>query len=348
MRVLSFIIVGLIIFYIGLISASSNVSITKTVLESPHGKDLTISCDKCHSAKSWDLDTSVYSFDHTSTKMPLVGQHNQIDCKLCHTTLVFSDEKTKKECVDCHADIHSQTVGNFCENCHTSDSWIVTNISEIHQQSRFPLLGVHTMTECQKCHQSESLHQYNVLGVECQDCHQANYMATTRPNHLAANFDTECSRCHYIYAYEWQNTGFNHSFFSLTKGHDNLECSACHQNNNYLNTSPACVSCHLDDYNAATNPVHSGGCYTTNCTECHTTDPGWSPTTNSEHSFPITSGAHNGISCIECHTSPTDCSFSCIDCHEHNQSSMNNEHDDVGGYTWASNACYSCHPNGKH
>jgi hypothetical protein len=26
---------------------------------------------------------------------------------------------------------------------------------------------------------------------------------------------------------------------------------------------------------------------------------------------------------------------------------MNNEHDDVGGYVYESQACYSCHPDGR-
>ena len=25
---------------------------------------------------------------------------------------------------------------------------------------------------------------------------------------------------------------------------------------------------------------------------------------------------------------------------------MNSEHDDVGGYSWNSNACFECHPQG--
>jgi len=350
MRILSFIIGTIIILYIGLISASSNVKITATKLQSsPHGKDFKINCIVCHSADSWKIDTATYSFNHSTTKMPLIGLHKEVDCKQCHTTLVFSEEKTRTTCISCHKDIHNQTVGMFCENCHTPNSWLVNNITEIHQQSRFPLLGVHTITECQKCHKSESLHQYNVLGVECIDCHQSKYNATSNPNHVAANFSTECSRCHYIYAYEWGGTGFNHSFFPLTLGHSGVSCVACHKNNQYTYTPTECVSCHINDYNAATNPVHSGGCFNTNCIICHTTNPGWSPTSSSGHDsqfFPITSGNHAGISCNECHTNPSDCGeFSCTVCHS--VSSMNDEHDDVGGYSSANSACLSCHPKGE-
>jgi len=336
MRILSFIIYAIIAYIISLFT------------ESPHGKDFKISCGTCHSTKDWTLDKSIYSFDHSTTKLPLVGQHKEINCKLCHTTLVFSEAKAKTECVKCHDDIHSQTVGNFCDKCHTPSTWIVNNVTELHQQGRFPLVGVHTITDCQKCHKSESLHRYDVLGVECIDCHRDVYMASSKPNHATAGFSTDCSQCHFIYSYEWAGTGFNHSFFPLTLGH-NIDCSKCHTNNNYSNLSTACVSCHLADYNATTNPVHTGGCYPKNCEMCHTTNPGWSPT-NFQHDnyFPISSGKHSGIACVECHTNQNDCSvFSCIDCHVHNQSETNGQHNDVGGYSWTSTACYSCHPKGN-
>jgi hypothetical protein len=65
--------------------------------------------------------------------------------------------------------------------------------------------------------------------------------------------------------------------------------------------------------------------------------------------FPIYSGKHDGEwdECSDCHTEPTNYSvFSCITCHEHNQSEMDNEHREVSGYVYDSDACYNCHPNG--
>lgn len=336
MRILSFIIWSFIIFLIGTVSE-----------ESPHGKDFKISCNKCHSANSWELDKKIYSFDHSATKMPLTGQHKEVNCKSCHQNLIFSEAKKKNECKSCHSDIHNNTVGNNCDKCHTSETWLVTNITEIHQQSRFPLIGVHSKTDCQKCHKSESLHRYDVLGVECIDCHRENYQSTTNPNHSTSGMSTECSQCHNIYSLTWNGAGFNHSRFPLTLGHSNLQCTKCHANNNYSNTSSECYSCHQANYNSATNPVHSGGCYSKNCTVCHTTNPGWRPVNfNHNNFFPITSGKHAGISCIECHTNPANCTFSCIDCHEHNKADMDNEHNNENGYIWSSPACYNCHPRG--
>ncbi|OFX22717.1 MAG: hypothetical protein A2033_10660 [Bacteroidetes bacterium GWA2_31_9] len=317
--------------------------------DSPHGKDFKISCSDCHSTKGWAIDKEILSFDHKTTLFPLSGQHKTVDCKTCHTSLVFSEAKT--DCFSCHADLHNQTLGSDCNNCHTPDSWLVSNVTEIHQQSRFPLLGVHTMAECQQCHKSESLYRFDVLGVECFDCHKDNYLSTTLPNHASANFSKECTECHYIYAYEWGGAGFNHSFFPLTGGHDNVDCSRCHINGNYSNISQECYSCHADDYNSATNPIHKGSCFPTNCTTCHTTNPGWSPVNFGNHDtqyFPITKGKHSGIQCNECHTNAGSCNiFSCIDCHEHNKSDMDKEHDDEGGYSYNSLSCYGCHPAGR-
>lgn len=337
MRILSFIISPMVFFFISFFSETS-----------PHGKDLKISCSTCHSPSGWTLDKKIYSFDHSSTKMVLVGQHKETDCKLCHTSLVFSETRTKTECVNCHADIHSQTTGNYCNRCHSPNSWIVNNITSIHQQSRFPLLGVHTITECQKCHQSESLHRYNVSGTECMDCHRENYMSTTKPNHITSSFSTECTQCHYVYASSWAGASFNHSFFPLTSGHANLQCSTCHKNNGYGNTSPECVSCHLSDYNRASNPVHTSKCYPKTCASCHSTKIGWSPVNfNHDQYFPINSGDHNGIACNRCHTDPNNCnSFSCINCHG-SPSRMTSEHDEVRSFSYNSNACYNCHPKGK-
>ncbi len=105
-----------------------------------------VSCSVCHSAKGWELDREIYSFDHSKTKLPLVGQHTEINCKLCHPTLVFSEAPI--DCNQCHTDVHQSTTGSDCSRCHTPSSWLVNNITEIHQTSRFPLLGAHRTADC--------------------------------------------------------------------------------------------------------------------------------------------------------------------------------------------------------
>jgi len=248
--------------------------------------------------------------------------------------------------------MHNQTVGFECERCHTPKSWIVENITEVHQVSRFPLVGPHVTADCYDCHPSASQLEFNPLGVECYDCHQDDYLATTNPNHVGSNFSTDCSECHYITSFTWTGGNFNHSFFPLTEGHAINDCSRCHEpGSDYSNTSPECISCHEADYTATTNPNHSLAEFSTNCIECHTTLPGWKPAKFPEHDalFPIYSGSHNGewSSCDECHTTPGNYGlFSCTICHEHNQGDMDEEHNEVGGYTYNDIACFECHPTG--
>ena len=41
--------------------------------------------------------------------------------------------------------------------------------------------------------------------------------------------------------------------------------------------------------------------------------------------------------------------FSCIDCHQHsNQSEVDSHHSQVSGYVYDSQACLTCHPQGRH
>jgi hypothetical protein len=390
MRRLSSLILGLV-FSISLFSQTS-----------PHGDGFAISCTDCHNTEGWKIDFKTLSFDHGTTKFALTGQHQAVPCRACHQSLQFS--RAGKECVACHTDMHNQTVGTDCSRCHTTTAWIVNNITEIHQRSRFPLVGAHITADCYDCHlnASASLLNFGPLGVECIDCHQKDYDATTKPNHVSAQFPTTCNDCHSINAFSWTGAGFNHanitsgceechmtdynattdpnhsqsgfstvcldchkldftswnnidhSFFPLTAGHATNECTKCHPSgSNYANTSPICASCHQPDYNGTTNPSHTTLNFSTICQDCHTTNPGWKPAEYREHDskyFPIYSGKHMGTwdVCSECHTNTGNYGqFTCISCHEHNQSSTNEGHGDVQGYMYNSDACYACHPTGS-
>ena len=322
------------------------------VQESPHGSDLEISCSVCHSPEGWELDREIYSFDHNSTKLPLEGQHTSINCKLCHPTLVFSDAGI--ECSDCHTDMHYQTVGFDCARCHTAESWIVNNITDIHRQSRFPLQGPHLLAECLDCHPSASLLRFEPLRIECIDCHQDDYTAATSPNHVQGNISTDCLECHSMNAFTWGGAGFNHFFFPLTEGHAVFDCNKCHTGDDYSNISPDCFSCHQTDFNNTTNPNHVMADMSTDCMECHTTLPGWKPAEFPIHDaqfFPIYSGKHNGEwdDCLDCHTNLGNyAQFTCIDCHEHNRTEMDDKHSGEEDYQYNSPACLECHPTGDH
>ena len=323
--------------------------------KSPHGDSLNIACEDCHNPNGWTLEKGTFIFDHNKLNFQLEGQHMNVDCKSCHSSLVFN--AAPPACVSCHADMHQQTVGMDCARCHTPQAWIVPNIEEIHDLSRFPLMGAHRLADCYDCHissSSPSFLNFNPMGTECIDCHQADYSGAKNPDHVEANYSTDCTECHDLNAFSFSGAGIIHDFFPLTQGHALNDCNACHvPGQPFSNASPSCIGCHQSNYDATTNPNHSLADLSTHCEDCHTTAPGWKPATFTEHDglfFPIYSGKHNDewSSCDECHPNASAYSnFTCTNCHEHNQSEMNGEHNEVSGYLYQDQACYECHPTGE-
>jgi hypothetical protein len=311
--------------------------------DSPHGEDFTISCSKCHSANGWEFDRDVFSFDHSSTALPLTGQHKGVDCRLCHPTLVFSEAPS--ECAHCHTDMHEQTVGNDCRRCHTPHSWIVTNITDIHRQGRFPLLGAHFMAECATCHPSASMLRYEPIGIECSDCHMADYQAAKDPDHVAGNLSLECTDCHSMTSYTWGSGGFNHQFFPLTGGHNIQDCSQCHTPGDFTNTPTDCYTCHQADYLSTLNPNHSSAGFSTECLTCHSTAPGWSPATFDHTFFPLTLG-HASVGCEQCHD-PSDyanISTDCYLCHQEDFSGTTDPDHQAGLFPVNCLECHTTNP----
>ncbi len=334
MRILSLIIFFAILF------------LSRQKTESPHGDAFKISCSACHSSKGWQLDKEIYSFNHNQTRLPLVGQHAEIDCRLCHQTLVFSEAKT--ECNQCHNDIHQQTTGLDCSRCHTPASWLVNNINEIHRSSRFPLLGAHRLTDCYQCHKSETLVRFDVTGINCIDCHRQDYIATSNPNHPEAGFSEDCSTCHPVNSFQWTGTGFNHNFFPLVQGHSMPTCADCHATGHYSDASPDCNSCHNKDYIATNNPNHTSSNFPVTCQNCHTLNPGWKPASFDHNRFPLTLG-HANISCADCHKGGNYSltSADCNSCHNTDYNNSANPNHQTLGFSLNCTQCHNTNPGWK-
>lgn len=317
--------------------------------KSPHGETLKINCAVCHTTDNWNK-IRTGEFNHNKTNFPLVGQHQTVNCRKCHTSLEFS--KAKTDCNACHTDIHQGTVGQDCARCHTPNSWIVNNVKQIHQQQGFLLIGAHASADCARCHTSSSQLRFDNIRTDCFSCHKNKYDETTggRIDHKALGFDIDCGRCHNMTGLDWSSNGrgFEHGFFPLTGGH-NIACDVCHFENDYkTKLSSDCYSCHSGTYDATNNPPHASAGFSTDCKTCHSINA-WTPATfDHEKYFPIKSGKHQGINCIECHTNSANYAiFACTNCHEHSKSRMDSKHDEVGGYVYNSTNCYSCHPKGK-
>ncbi len=308
--------------------------------QSPHGDKLNIKCDVCHSPENWAFKGENSSFNHNQTGYPLVGNHITVDCKLCHVDLVFSN--AKQTCLSCHKDMHQQTVGQDCERCHTPRSWIVQNITEIHQLSRFPLQGRHAQADCYQCHKSASLLRFDPMGTLCSDCHMKDYNASSQPSHILSKYPTDCFFCHSELG--WQPAKFNHNInttFPLKDGHLGVECISCHSKG-YTSTSTLCVSCHQTIFNSTTNPSHTGAKFSTDCKICHS-EVAWKPSSynhNTATSFPLT-GGHVGVECISCHSKTyVGTSTDCVSCHLINFNSTTNPNHVTAKF---STDCKTCH-----
>ncbi len=305
-------------------------------------------CESCH--RPSDARFQQARFDHQAT-FPLVGQHATQSCVACHANNVYRG--TARECVGCHRDAYNRTTRpnhaaagfpTTCESCHrpTDPSF---GGAGFNHAAVFPLVGQHATQSCVACHANNV---YRGTARECVGCHRDAYNRTTAPNHAAAGFPTTCESCHRPTDPSFGGAGFNHAtVFALVGQHAAQSCGACHANNVYRGTPRTCVGCHREDYSRTTAPSHAASGFGTTCDTCHRAgDSSWLQG-RFNHRFPITSGRHQAP-CSTCHTSSGSYqNFTCLTCHEHSQSRMDDEHRERNGYRYDSRACYGCHPTGR-
>ncbi|HFA47735.1 MAG TPA: hypothetical protein ENJ95_01810 [Bacteroidetes bacterium] len=323
-------------------------------LDPPHASlQFSTECQDCHTEDEWMPAT----FDHDGQYFPIYsgaheGEWNE--CTDCHTNPANYAEFS---CTNCHVNPetdnqHSGINGySFddpaCLACHPTGN---ADDGFDHNMTAFPLTGAHLTTDCIECHSAG----YAGTPTDCAACHIEDFNQTINPDHEAGNFPTDCSVCHSTDP-GWSPAGFaqHDDFFPLTEGHEINDCAACHTGGVFENTPTDCFACHEADFQNTSDPDHEASGFPTDCSVCHSTAPGWEADDFNQHDdlyFPIFSGKHKNEwnECNECHTTPGDfMSFSCIDCHEHNNANhLADEHDEVSGYSYSSQACYTCHPTG--
>ena len=308
--------------------------------QSPHGDLKGYDCSECHESSSWKINAFKTKFDHAKTGFELTGQHKASECISCHSNLIFSN--LSSNCSSCHKDIHQNSLGSECSNCHSTNNWLITDRNELHQNSRFPLLGAHLKADCIQCHSGYPNFNFATLGINCVDCHSSEYQATQNPNHALSGFSTNCLECHSMLQNTWAAEIFAHNFFPLTGGHNIQNCFSCHQpGGNFSGLSTECYSCHKKDYDASSNPPHLSNSFPTSCKQCHTIN-GWNPASfdHNQTQFSLT-GAHQNTDCSNCHQNGyTNTPTSCISCHQTIYNAANNpNHTALAIPT----DCQSCH-----
>ena len=283
--------------------------------ESPHGK-LKIPSENCHATESWKKLASPMKFNHDETRFGLRGVHVGLDCRKCHSNLKFNGTST--QCVDCHKDVHRGELTASCERCHTPSTWLVPDMAQRHNRTKFPLLGAHMTAPCEACHVNQQKNEYLGVTTECYGCHRAQYDATTAPPHRSSGFSTNCTQCHPATAVSW-GSGFNHAqtAFPLTGAHAATPCTRCHAGGRFQGTPLQCVSCHQADATGARSPAHTPPTFSAECNACHST-VAWKPSAfdHTRTQFPLT-GAHPAVPCSQCHVNGIyqGTSTQCSSCH---------------------------------
>jgi hypothetical protein len=313
--------------------------------ESPH-KRLERPCEACHVPTSFrDI-----RFAHEETGFFLEGHHAVSRCLVCHNVEDFS--RVDRACASCHTDVHRGRMGVDCERCHTAGGWRVFDSEEIHASTHFAVMGRHLVIDCEACHPGMPEADFRQAPSECIECHRADYESVSSPDHVQSGFSTECRQCHQVTGWSPAMMSDHDAIFPIFSGaHRNrwAACAECHTDPGSYRAFD-CLTCH-EHAQENTDPHHTGmpgyAYASPACLDCHPTGAAGRYTEHDAAFFPIYSGAHGGRwpDCASCHTTGT-AEFSCIDCHDHNQAETDPTHSGMPGYTYATAACFDCHPTG--
>lgn len=217
-----------------------------------HAGRLGPACADCHGNDVWQVSR----FDHAERfHFVLEGAHAKLDCHACHTG-VAKEQKLGTTCVDCHRadEPHGGALGKQCERCHSATQW--REVSFDHDQSRYPLVGLHVTATCAQCHTTQ---RFSDAPLTCIGCH-------ARDDTHRGSLGKECEACHNPNG--WKHWDFDHAArtrFPLLGAHAKAGCPQCHlRPQNQMKPSMVCGSCHAGD------DVHQGR-FGVQCQQCHNT-----------------------------------------------------------------------------
>lgn len=255
--------------------------------EDPHGTQFgQRACARCHLSGSWTR----LSFNHDKqSTFRLLGKHKAVPCRRCHPpqgkSLKFKG--LSGECLTCHAedDRHRGQFGDKpCSNCHRPTGWL--DIVFDHTVTRFPLLGLHAETMCDKCHPGGNTEVKQPM--VCRACHA--------DIHAGQFGRVDCSGCHGFSSFQVDDFDHARARWRITGKHTKLDCKACHQGGRFKPIDHACADCHRD--------FHEGQFGKRPCERCHVTerwdDVSASFTHDRDSVFPLRD-AHKRLECEKCH-----------------------------------------------
>jgi len=290
-------------------------------------------CIKCHTEESFYSLKEMDFFDHSVTDYPLLGLHEGVDCKSCHTERL-TEPIDYSECKNCHDDYHNgefveNGISPDCNDCHIlEEKFTYTTYGfEEHNTSSFPLEGAHLATPCFACHVDEDHWSFRSIGQSCVDCHDDIHEEEINISYYP---EQDCTICHN--SDQWSDVSFDHQLtdWALTGAHVEVDCRSCHfetiansndYKQNFADLNSDCIQCH-DNVHGDQFAVDN----VTDCIRCHDTET-WVPT-NFDHnstSFPL-DGKHAELECAACH-----------------KPSLEENGDNIINYKIEKHECIDCH-----
>jgi hypothetical protein len=225
-----------------------------------------------------------------------------------------------------------------CQNCHTLSGWKpIRSVPEFdHNQTRYPLRGMHEGVGCIQCHTKPV---FTNVSSKCADCH-----ADIHRRKLGAN----CEQCHTVKGWHVsvQQIQQHQNRFPLTGAHAAVDCDSCHKGaatSQYQTMPTACYSCHAKDYQGTTGPNHVSLGFSTTCEQCHGTN-NWLGAAFDHLKFTgfALTGAHIPLPCTACHLGGkfTGTPATCVGCHLPAFQTTNNPPHAQAGFP---QTCQTCH-----
>jgi len=236
---------------------------------------------------------------------------------------------------------HGELAGD-CATCHTPAGWspLRKPLPFDHRGTGFPLDAAHAQASCRDCHRKMVFSQ---VGTACADCHRDAHRG---------ELGARCEACHTSESWTNRQEFFrvhNRTRFPLLAAHARLDCEACHrgqQPQQYIGTSTECVSCHLPDYQSATDPDHQRLRLSRQCEQCHSiASVSWEggafgSSFPHPETFPLR-GAHSGLACGRCHGAGfAGTSRQCVSCHRADFDGTRDPDHRAGSF---STECQACH-----
>jgi len=302
----------------------------------------------------------VQAAEHEETLFPVehgIDENPDRDCNICHGAF---DTFTEFDCLPCHthnredSDRSHQRIPGYepvsrsCLACHP-----MGDAEGLDHEAVFPIAeGPHSEVGCDACH-LEAGPGGSYEAVSCIDCHDHAEQPSEDQHGRVPAFEwttEDCLACHP----QGVSVGHDHDdrFLIRSGPHLPTPCGGCHPGAAELEYGPfTCVDCH--DHTEPTSVEQHGRVpefewVTERCVTCHPN--GLARGDDHDERFPIRSGPHEETPCSGCHLAALSDDYdryTCVDCHDHAEAAMAEQHEGIERYTWLTQACRRCHPTGE-